>query len=221
MSAFELAATTGLSVAIWAWLVSGHFGRDRERVLKLVRGSRAATAAPTAPWALRRLTWPLVGLRARGRERERRRVLDRELAPAIDVFVLGLEAGLPLETAVSEYCRSSASDLARELAITAGELEVGYRRTEALQRLVERSGSAAVAALVQTIRLADELGTPLAAALRSLAARLRTERRQRLQAAALRAPVTMLLPTAAFILAPIFAIVLGPIAIRLMAGTLI
>ena len=38
---------------------------------------------------------------------------------------------------------------------------------------------------------------------------------------ALHAPVTMLLPTAAFIFVPIFIIVLGPIAIRVFSGTLL
>jgi len=49
---------------------------------------------------------------------------------------------------------------------------------------------------------------------------MRGQRRQRLQEAALRAPVTMLLPTAAFILVPIFVVVLGPVAIRVFSGTL-
>ena len=49
---------------------------------------------------------------------------------------------------------------------------------------------------------------------------MRAARRQRLQETALRAPVTMLLPTAGFILLPIFAIVLGPIALRLASGSL-
>ncbi|MBI3522419.1 MAG: hypothetical protein HY071_04875 [Chloroflexi bacterium] len=41
-----------------------------------------------------------------------------------------------------------------------------------------------------------------------------------LQEAALRAPITMLLPTAGFILVPIFVIVLGPIVIRVATGSL-
>jgi tight adherence protein C len=100
------------------------------------------------------------------------------------------------------------------------ELEVGYRRREALERVVSRTGSASLAAVASAARLAEDFGTPLAAALRTLAVELRAQRRQRLQEAALRAPVTMLLPTAGFILVPIFGIVLGPIAIRLATGTL-
>lgn len=55
---------------------------------------------------------------------------------------------------------------------------------------------------------------------KGLATDVRAARRQRLQEAAQRAPVTMLLPTAAFILVPIFAIVLGPVALRVASGSL-
>ena len=97
---------------------------------------------------------------------------------------------------------------------------MGYRRREALDRLVARTGSPALGVVARTVRLAEDFGTPLADALRGLAVEMRAQRRQRLQEAALRAPVTMLLPTAGFILVPIFAIILGPIVIRVASGTL-
>ena len=74
--------------------------------------------------------------------------------------------------------------------------------------------------LTSAVRLAEDFGTPLAQGLRALAIEIRATRRQRLQETALRAPVTMLLPTAGFILLPIFAIVLGPIALRVANGSL-
>jgi tight adherence protein C len=149
-----------------------------------------------------------------------RRALDREVTPAIDIFVLALESGLPFDRAVSAYSETTASPLAGELAVTVRELDVGYRRREALDRLVARTGSASLDALARTVRLTEDFGTPLAGALRGLAIDLRARRRQRLQEAALRAPITMLLPTAGFILVPIFLIILGPIALRVATGTL-
>jgi tight adherence protein C len=150
----------------------------------------------------------------------RRRELERDVTPAIDVFVLALDAGLPFERALTSYTESVDGALARELRATVRELEVGYRRREALDQLVARTRSDALAKLAASVRLAEEFGTPLAGALRSLAIDMRAERRQRLQEAALRAPVTMLLPTAGFILVPMFLIVLGPVAIRIASGRL-
>jgi Flp pilus assembly protein TadB len=150
---------------------------------------------------------------------DRLRVLEREVTGALDVFVLALDAGLPFERALEAYTQNVDGPLADELRSTIGDLEVGYRRREALDRAVARTGSAGLAQLSSTLRLAEDFGTPLADALRGLAADVRATRRQRLQEAALRAPVTMLLPTAAFILVPIFAIVLGPVALRVASGS--
>jgi pilus assembly protein TadC len=150
----------------------------------------------------------------------RRRELERDVTPAIDVFVLALDAGLPFERALTSYTESVDGALAREPRATVRELEIGYRRREALDQLVARTRSEALAKLAASVRLAEEFGTPLAGALRSLAVDMRAERRQRLQEAALRAPITMLLPTAGFILVPMFLIVLGPVAIRIATGRL-
>jgi tight adherence protein C len=201
--------------------------RDRRiaRGLALALGVFVLFLASTeALWGLAMLAVPRVAraLIERWRHdalREQRRTVDREVTSAIDVFVLALESGLPFDRAVSAYTETTASPLAGELAATVRELDVGYRRREALDRLVARTGSASLAALERAIRLAEDFGTPLAGALRALAIDLRALRRQRLQEAALRAPITMLLPTAGFILLPIFAIILGPIALRVASGT--
>ncbi len=161
----------------------------------------------------------LVDRRLAASAAERGRVLEREVTGALDVFVLALDAGLPFERAVEAYTQNLDGPLADELRATTGDLEVGYRRREALDRAVARTRSAGLAQLASTLRLAEDFGTPLADALRGLATDVRAARRQRLQEAALRAPVTMLLPTAAFILVPIFAIVLGPVALRVASGS--
>ena len=108
-----------------------------------------------------------------------------------------------------EVHRRILIDIARHLPV----------RGVAQHRLPLRAGDR-VSRRSRTIRLAEDFGTPLAGALRALAIDLRALRRQRLQEAALRAPITMLLPTAGFILVPIFAIILGPIALRVATGTL-
>jgi len=176
-------------------------------------------------WLLALVAAPLLArviaqARLRAREAVLARALERELTGALDIFVLALEAGLPFERAVSAYVETTDSVLGRELGLTVDDLEVGYRRREALDRLVQRTGSAGIASMASAVRLAEEFGTPLAATLRSLAVDLRAQRRNRLREAALRAPVTMLLPTAGLILLPIFAIILGPIALRVATGTL-
>lgn len=196
------------------------------RGIGLVLGVFVLLLAVANPlWAGAILVVPLMArgvVERRRREvlREHQRAVEGDVTTAVDVFVLALEAGLPFDRALTAYTDTTRSALATELSATVRELEVGYRRREAIERLVARTRSAGLAALERTLRLAEDFGTPLADALRALAADLRSQRRQRLQEAALRAPVTMLLPTAGFILLPIFAIILGPIALRVATGTL-
>lgn len=171
---------------------------------------------PAIPWAATLFTQRSIGAAAQRHVEE----IDRDVIGALDVFILALEAGLSLERAISQYVDRSSSSFALDLRETQRELDLGYRRRESLERLAERTGSDAVGAMVRRAVLAEELGTPLADGLRGLTGELRALRRQRLQAASLKAPVTMLVPTALFILLPIFAIVLGPIAIRVFTGTM-
>ncbi|HEX9494758.1 MAG TPA: type II secretion system F family protein [Candidatus Limnocylindria bacterium] len=204
----------------------GPTGRRRIRTLSAALGIAVLALVFVHPlWfvgliAVPRVARALVEAELRADAVRARRALDREVTPAIDTFVLALEAGLPFERAVAAYAETVDTALGRELAATVRELEVGYRRREALERLVERTHSENLSALASAVRLAEDYGTPLAQALRALAIEMRATRRQRLQETALRAPVTMLLPTAGFILLPIFAIVLGPIALRVGSGSL-
>lgn len=196
-------------------------GRGAALLMAVVVGALATTAGPQ--WLLGIAVIPvlvrvLIRRAVVTRASEARRAVDREVTSALDVFVLALEAGLPFDRAVTAYIETNDSPLARELLTVARELDVGYRRREALQRLVARTGSPSLGAVESAVRLAEDFGNPLAVALRSLATELRAQRRQRIQEAALRAPITMLLPTAGFILVPIFAIVLGPIFIRVLGG---
>jgi tight adherence protein C len=207
---------------------------DRTRAVQLARGLAAlialagaavGAASGNALWLAAIVLAPVLGRSIVDRwlavlAGERRRALEREVTSALDVLVLALDAGLPFESAIAAYTRDLDGPLAEELRATTSDLEVGYRRREALDRAVARTTSAGLAQLAATLRLAEDFGTPLAAALRGLAADMRATRRQRLQEAALRAPVTMLLPTAAFILPPIFAVVLGPIVLRVLGGSL-
>jgi len=201
--------------------------RRRARGIALILGVLALLLAIAASpfWTALLVVVPLfarayVERELRQNVERQRRELERDVTPAIDVFVLALDAGLPFERALTSYTESVDGALARELRATVRELDVGYRRREALDQLVARTRSEALAKLAASVRLAEEFGTPLAGALRSLAVDMRAERRQRLQEAALRAPITMLLPTAGFILVPMFLIVLGPVAIRIATGRL-
>jgi tight adherence protein C len=81
-----------------------------------------------------------------------------------------------------------------EFALLAHELRVMPDRRQALNRLAERAAVELLKRLAATLAQTFRFGTPLAQALRILAAESRTERVLRLENKAARLPALMTLP---------------------------
>ncbi len=108
----------------------------------------------------------------------RRRSIAHGLAEAIELLVIGVEAGLSLEDAINRIVvelRSSQPAMAAELALTSADLKILPSRDDALHRLAERVGLPSVSAMVVTLSQTLRYGTPLAQALRVVAAELRDD----------------------------------------------
>jgi tight adherence protein C len=152
---------------------------------------------------------------------ERRRLkIQRALPDALDLFVICAEAGLSLDAAVTRVARelgAGAPELADELALTAIELGFLPDRREALLNLVRRVGSADVRGLVNTLIQTEKYGTPLAQSLRVLAAEFRDTRMMKAEEKAARLPATLTVPMIAFILPPLFVVLLGPAILQALA----
>jgi tight adherence protein C len=152
---------------------------------------------------------------------ERRRTkIQRALPDALDLFVICAEAGLSLDAAVTRVARelgSGAPELADELGLTAIELGFLPDRRDALLNLVRRVGSADVRGLVNTLVQTEKYGTPLAQSLRVLASEFRDTRLMKAEEKAARLPATLTVPMIAFILPPLFVILLGPAILQFLA----
>lgn len=152
------------------------------------------------------------------RDRHRANV-ERGLADALDLMVICAEAGLALEAAVDRVAtemHEANRALAEEFAATAADLRVLPDRREALLNMGERTGLEPLRRLGGTLAQTLQYGTPLAQALRVLAAELRHEMLMRFEARAARLPVILTIPTILFILPCIFLVVGGPAVLRAM-----
>ncbi len=161
------------------------------------------------------LVLPDAALR-RMRDRHCARV-ERGLADALDLMVICAEAGLALEAAVDRVAvemRGTNAALAAEFALTGTELRVLPDRRRALLNMGERTGLEPLRRLGGTLAQTLQYGTPLAQALRVLAAELRHELLMRFEARAARLPVILTVPTVLFILPCIFLVVGGPAVLR-------
>ncbi|MGG5887112.1 type II secretion system F family protein [Falsiroseomonas sp. HC035] len=139
--------------------------------------------------------------------------LKRGLPDALDLLVVAAEAGLGLETAVDRVSREMAGSnaaIALELNILVQELRMLPDRRLALERMAERTGLEGFKRLSATLSQTLRYGTPLAQAMRVLAADMRQERMLRLEEKAIRLPAMLILPLILFILPALFIALIGP-----------
>lgn len=143
------------------------------------------------------------------------------LPDAIDLLVICAEAGLNLELALARTGRELAPaqpDIAGELLLTATELGLLPHRADGFANLARRVPVPQIQALADMLVQTERFGTPLVQALQVLAAEYRSGRLLRAEEAAAKLPALMTVPMIAFILPPLFIVLIGPAIINAMAS---
>jgi tight adherence protein C len=149
----------------------------------------------------------------------RRRSIARALPEAIELLVIAVEAGLSLEDAVNRIVielHDSQPAMAAELALTSADLKILPSRDDALRRMAERVDLPSVHSVVATLSQTLKYGTPLAQALRVVAAELRDDALITLEKQANRMPVLLTIPMVLFILPSLFMIIGGPAFLKIL-----
>jgi tight adherence protein C len=143
----------------------------------------------------------------------RRSALERSLPDGLDLLVICAEAGLSLDAAlqrVAEEFSEAVTELAEELFLTSIELSFLPDRRQALVNLAERVDLADFRGVVATLVQTEKYGTPLAQALRTLAAEFREHRLLEAEEKAARLPAILTVPMILFILPALFIVLGGP-----------
>ena len=141
--------------------------------------------------------------------------IRKGLPDALDLLVICAEAGLTVDVAfhrVSKELGKAYPELGDEFALTAIELGFLTDRRSAFENLAGRVNLDAVKGVVTTMIQTEKYGTPLASALRVLAAEFRNDRMMRAEEKAARLPAIMTVPLILFILPVLFVVILGPAA---------
>ncbi|MBP0493872.1 type II secretion system F family protein [Pararoseomonas indoligenes] len=144
--------------------------------------------------------------------------LRRGLPDAMDLMVVAAEAGLGLETAIERVAREMAGTnraIAIEMNVLVQEMRMMPDRQAALERLGERTDVEGFKRLATTLAQTLRYGTPLAQALRILAAEMRQERMLRIEEKAIRLPALLVGPLILFILPALFIALIGPSIIEM------
>lgn len=148
---------------------------------------------------------------------KRYQAIRKSLPDALDLLVICTEAGLNLDSGLDRVCReisNSAPELSDELGLTS--IEIGFLpdRKMALANLAARVDFQAMNTLVNTLIQTEKYGTPLAVALRVLAAEMREERLMKAEEKAARLPAIMTVPMIVFILPALFIVLIGPAVLK-------
>jgi tight adherence protein C len=141
------------------------------------------------------------------------------LPDALDLTVICVEAGLPLDQAMTRVgadLSHAHPALATEFHLFDLETRAGKPRVEALRNLAARTGVEDVRSLVGTLIQTDRFGTSVTQALRVHSESLRTERRQRAEEQAAKTTVKMIIPLVLFVMPSLIFVTVGPAVIQLL-----
>lgn len=204
---FGLRLATAILLAAAGYYAGRRFLADPE----MSRVAAIAAIAAIVGWSVPHM---IVGrLAAR-----RRRFIAQGLPDALELLVIAVESGLSLEDALGRVVaelRASQPTIAAELAVTAIDLRLLPSREAALRRLSERVNLPSLQSVVTTLVQTLTYGTPLADALRVVAAEMRNDSLIRLEERANQMPVMLTVPMVLFILPSLFLIIGGPAALRI------
>jgi tight adherence protein C len=142
----------------------------------------------------------------------RREAIFRDLPDALDLMVIGMEAGVTFDGALQVVAEHLDTPLGHELGRTLAEMELGLSRRDALQNLKRRVDVPELTMVVAALLQADALGMSVSRVLRVQAAEMRNKRRQWAREKAGKLPVKILFPLVVFIFPPVLVIILGPVA---------
>lgn len=152
---------------------------------------------------------------------KRRTAIQRAWPDALDLLVLTVRAGLPLDAAllrVASEIESAAPILAAELNLTIAEMLLLPVRRDALENLAKRTDLVMIRRVVAALIQVEEYGGEISSALRTQA---RETRQMRISAAERRAaalPPLLTVPMVLFLMPGLFAIVLAPSLIAIFGG---
>ena len=153
------------------------------------------------------------------RIRARAQRLRRALPPALDLLVLGLEAGQSLDSTAADASRGLKSvhpDLSGELAQLYLELRASNSRVEAFRNLAERTNEPEIRKLSHLLIDSDRFGVSLGPALRTHNRYLRTRFRQQAQESARKVGVKLIFPVFFLIFPSVLLVTLGPACIMML-----
>ncbi len=178
-----------------------------------------AVATGSAIWGLASVILPIAayvtpdGLLDR-RARDRQSRIQDEMPDVIDQVMISVQAGLSFDAAIDRVASTGRGPFAEELRRVVQDVRLGLARTDALEKLAERTDVNELDEFIISMNQAESYGLSISQVLRVQSDELREKRRQRAEERAHKIPVKMVVPLIFCIFPTIFIAALGPAVIR-------
>ena len=150
----------------------------------------------------------------------RKKSITRAWPDALDLLLICVESGLAIEAAfrrVSDEIGIQSVPLAEELVLVCAELSYLTERKTAYDNLAARTDLETVRSVCTALVQAEKYGTPLGQALRTMSQESRDARMNLAEKKAAALPPKLTVPMIVFFLPVLFAVILGPAIIQVMA----
>lgn len=151
---------------------------------------------------------------------KRQQAIRRSWPEALDLLLITVESGMGIEAAfrkVAEEIGNQSAEIAEEITLTTAELSYLQDRRQAYENLGQRTGVDSVRSVATTLIQAEKYGTPLGQALRVMAQEIRDMRMSEAEKKAAALPPKLTVPMILFFLPVLFAIIITPAAIQIVA----
>lgn len=149
---------------------------------------------------------------------KRRQSIMQAFPDALDLLLICVEAGMSVEAAivkVSQEIGTTSIELAEELALMSAELSYLPERRMAYEGLAKRTNHPGVKSVATAMVQAEQYGTPLGSALRTMAKENRELRLSAAEKKAAALPAQLTVPMILFFLPVLFVVILGPAIINI------
>ncbi|MGA0545332.1 type II secretion system F family protein [Brevundimonas sp. VNH65] len=149
---------------------------------------------------------------------KRQQSIVQAFPDALDLLLICVESGMSIEQAilkVSQEVGPSSIDLAEELSLLSAELSYLPERRMAYEGLARRTNHPGIKSVVTAMVQAEQYGTPLGTALRTMAKENRELRMAAAEKKAAALPAKLTVPMILFFLPVLFVVILGPAIINI------
>ncbi len=149
---------------------------------------------------------------------KRRTSIMQAFPDALDLLLICVEAGMSIEAAITKVGQEiggSSIDLAEELTLLSAELSYLPDRRMAYEGLARRTNHPGVKSVATAMTQAETYGTPLGAALRTMAKENRELRLSAAEKKAAALPAKLTVPMILFFLPVLFIVILTPAIISI------